>query len=202
MKNCNKCKIKKDLDCFSRRSASIDGRKDICKDCSKVTDLIYSRSINGFVSKIFNHQISSSKKRGHKPPQYTKNELKDWITTRKNFKIIMDEWKENDYCPLYKPSIDRKDDYKGYCFKNIRLTTWNENNKKGHKDRFGCINTKVSKIVLQYSMDNVFIESFKSVASASRATGVGISSISRCALEEQKKAGGFIWKYPKNTAVV
>lgn len=51
------------------------------------------------------------------------------------------------------------------------------------------------KAVNQYSLNQEFIENFKSASEASRLTGISKSCITRCCRGERKSTGGFIWNY-------
>lgn len=51
------------------------------------------------------------------------------------------------------------------------------------------------RIVDQYSLDGDYINTFKSIKSASNATSVNDGSIQSCCSGRYKSAGGFIWKY-------
>lgn len=51
------------------------------------------------------------------------------------------------------------------------------------------------KAVNQYSLNQEFIENFKSASEASRKTGISKCCITRCCREERKNGCGFIWKY-------
>lgn len=82
------------------------------------------------ISQIYDGQKYTSKKRGHTPPSYTKQELKEWILQQENFSILFNLWKESGFNMNNKPSIDRLDDDKPYSFSNIQLMTWKENNDK------------------------------------------------------------------------
>lgn len=53
--------------------------------------------------------------------------------------------------------------------------------------------------VAQYSLSGEIISLFNSIKEASLKTNIYYSNISRCCLGYQKTAGGFIWKYYKNT---
>lgn len=68
-------------------------------------------------------------------------------------------------------------------------TTWNK----------GVLNTKQSKIVLQYSLTGDFIMEYSSISEAVRSLGIDIgnsSHISRCCKDgKHKSAYGFKWKY-------
>ncbi|WPR72339.1 NUMOD1 domain-containing DNA-binding protein [Flavobacterium sp. NG2] len=51
------------------------------------------------------------------------------------------------------------------------------------------------KAVNQYSLNQEFIETFKSASEASRLTGISKTCIARCCRAERKSSGGFIWNY-------
>lgn len=51
------------------------------------------------------------------------------------------------------------------------------------------------KAVNQYSLNQEFIENFKSASEASRLTGISKTCITRCCRGERKNSGGFIWNY-------
>ena len=51
------------------------------------------------------------------------------------------------------------------------------------------------KSVNQYSLNQEFIENFKSASEASRLTGISKSCITKCCRGERKTSGGFIWNY-------
>lgn len=55
--------------------------------------------------------------------------------------------------------------------------------------------TRRRKVILQYSMNNVFIRQWPSLVEASRALGIAVSSISSCCTGRIKSAGGYIWRY-------
>ncbi|WP_164905482.1 NUMOD1 domain-containing DNA-binding protein [Flavobacterium sufflavum] len=51
------------------------------------------------------------------------------------------------------------------------------------------------KAVNQYSLNQEFIENFKSASEASRKTGISKSCITKCCRNERKSSGGYIWNY-------
>lgn len=51
------------------------------------------------------------------------------------------------------------------------------------------------KSVNQFSLEEEFIENFKSASEASRRTGISKTCITRCCRGERKSSGGFIWRY-------
>ena len=51
-----------------------------------------------------------------------------------------------------------------------------------------------SKVIIQYSKDNDFIQEFKSITEANIKTGISISNISNCINNKRKTAGKYKWK--------
>lgn len=51
------------------------------------------------------------------------------------------------------------------------------------------------RAILQYTKDGRFVNRFKSIMDAERATGIGNGVIVRCARGGRPTAGGFIWRY-------
>lgn len=58
--------------------------------------------------------------------------------------------------------------------------------------------SKISKPILQFTLDDVFVKEFDSAKSASLELGIDSSSIGKCCKGKQKSCGGFIWKYKEN----
>ena len=100
-----------------------------CDECI----LYYNRTKKGVLGTIWRSQKHNSKERGHRPPEYTRVELKDWLYSQPKFHELYNEWKLSGYKDRLKPSIDRKLDSVHYCFGNIQLMTWDENRAKGIK---------------------------------------------------------------------
>lgn len=77
---------------------------------------------------------------------------------------------------------------------NLEWCTRSENQK--HSYAIG-LNKKRIKAVNQYNLDNLLVKSYKSIAQASRETGVAANNICMCCLRinNQSTAGNFIWRY-------
>ena len=56
-------------------------------------------------------------------------------------------------------------------------------------------NGKLSKLVLQFTLDGKFVREFKSGMDIKRNLGYSCGNISSCCLGKRKSANGFIWKY-------
>lgn len=155
----------------------------------------YKRKKSYVVTSMYSGQVMTSKKRGHKPPEYTKKELFDWLYSKTKFHILYDEWVKSKFNRFKKPSLDRIDNSKGYSFSNVKLMTWRENLLNSHIDfRNGKLYNKHKKVA-QYDKNDKLINVFHSINEACRKTGTQQASISRCCSGVQKTAGGFKWKY-------
>ena len=142
--------------------------------------------IENLVQMIYKAQKSNSKQRGHKPPDYSIDILKDWLLKQSNFDTLLLNWLESDLEIDLKPSIDRINEDKGYTISNIRLITWRENYLKSRNR---------SKEVMQISFDGKTINKFKSISEASRITGKYRNGISDCCNGSLICSGGFRWEF-------
>ena len=185
MKICSTCKQFKPLSDFNKRSVSSDGHALMCRKCTHILQRKFHESKEGIVSRIYCTQKRKSKLRGHKPPTYTKNEFREWLFNQDNFEKLYKEWVDNDYATNYTLSCDRINNTKQYSLDNIKLTSWQINNKNGCKSRM----KKVHKI------DNECGEIFNSIKEARLKTGINRSSIGNCCNGKTKTAGGFEWKF-------
>lgn len=196
-KVCSSCGIEKKLSLFYKEKKSKDGLRSCCKDCDKKRDLSQKRTKKGIIQRIYYSQVGNSKKRGHKPPSYTKEWLVKWVLDNPEFHRIYDIWAISGYKKNLTPSIDRIDDYVGYTEYNIQITTWGNNEKRALNDKKNGINNKTNKSVVQLTKDRVFVKYYYSVAQASRETGFDHSSICKVCRKEKtnKTVGGFIWEF-------
>jgi len=195
MKTCNICKEEKELSMFGNNKKYKDGLQALCKSCAYEEQKEYTRTKKGLITVIYRSQKQRSKVRGHRFPEYTKQELKEWLYSQKEFHEIYSEWKASGYKKELCPSVDRKNDYIHYTFSNIQLMTWGENNSKGHNDRRNGVNSKHSKQVFQYTLKGELIKSYNSTMEVQRELGIGNSQISACCLGKADTAGGFRWGY-------
>ena len=195
-KFCRKCNTLKCLDEFHKDKNTKDGYMTICIYCKEVNRIKYSHTLNGVVNCIYSQQKRSSKHRGHYPPLYSFDEFYDWITKGLSFNHIFDNWENSGYMKKLKPSVDRLDDTKGYSLGNIRLVTWEENNKKSHKDMItGFHLHPKSKTIIQLTEDGNYLNEYHSIQEAKRKTNIQRSNIYKVCNGLRKTAGGFKWMY-------
>ena len=195
MKKCNKCGEVKPFEKFYKNKSIKNGIDSYCKVCSSEMCKNRRRSLYGKAERIFTKQKQSSKIRGHHPPLYTKDEFIDWILRNEDYLRLHNQWVDSGYKKSLAPSVDRINDYKGYSFDNIQVTTWGENERKGHSDRKNGINNKHSKAVVKCDLNGVELDSYHSISNAEKKTGIEKSSICRACNGRYKTAGGFKWRY-------
>lgn len=196
-KKCSKCKkVKLFSEFYKDKNCKYD-LSCYCKTCVKELAKINRHSEGGLLAQIYKHQKESSVRRGHLPPNYTKEQLSNWCRSQKLWSKLLGDWSKSGYKKELIPSIDRLDDYKPYTLDNIQLMTWAENNSKANKDRKSGINNKINKAVLQYTKEGVFIKEHYSIIQAARDTGLNNGHIVSCCKGRKfyKTSGGFVWKY-------
>lgn len=201
MKICHSCKMTKGSSEFTwinylgPQKNGLSRVTSLCNFCRAKQKLATYRTPEGKLRYIYKHQVKNSIQRGHSVPQYTEQELiKTYIKDQK-YILLYKNWVASGYASLLGPSLDRKDESKGYSFDNIELMTWQENSEKEYKlHREGnSINTDL-KPVWQYSLKGQFIEYYMSQNEAARnVEGVTQQTISKCCLGEIQRAGRFRW---------
>lgn len=200
-KKCIECKEVKSIDEFYPKKGSSRGYS-FCKTCQQKKSKEYNRTKDGIITQFYSNQKTGSKTRGHKPPTYTKQELKDWVFSQKLFHELYDNWKASGYDKKMKPSCDRTDDYQGYSLSRLQLMTWDENRIKGHRDIKNGINNKRSRAIVGKSKTTGREIEFYSMRQAARTTGVDFRNITSCCSGKAKSAGGYYWKYKEDDGVV
>ncbi len=136
MKKCSLCKKTKLKTKYGKRKIAKDGLNSQCNKCRQKSTQKWKRTKEGIISVIYSNQKTHSKSRGHRPPEYTKEELTEWLYSQKEFHEIHKEWAEGGYNKRLTPSVDRLIDTVHYCFGNIQLLTWRENNIKDNAGRY------------------------------------------------------------------
>ena len=160
-----------------------------CKSCRSAYSRDHNRTKIGMIKLMYRTQVKSSIDRGHKYPEYTQQEFIDWLMAKSKFHELYTCWREADFKADLKPSVDRKDDSKGYSFENIGLTTWRVNRLKETK--------KQKKQVLQLSITGEVLNEFESVSAAARSVGSSVSPISKACKSGCRTVKGFKWCYKK-----
>ena len=196
MKICKKCGEEKSLALFyvDRSRVNVQPRH-ICKECDNKENALYRKSIEGIITQAYSHQKECSKTRGHIPPTYTRNELRDWILAQPNFMPLYTAWVDSGYVKNLKPSIDRLNDAVGYTFDNIQLVAFGENTRKQYDKILSGEKVNFHRKVNQYTLEGKFIQTFNSAREAKRVLDKKGIAITGCCLGTHPTAGGFYWRY-------
>ena len=158
------------------------------------------RTKQGLSSKIYYSQRARALNNNMPLPNYSLEELREWLFGNPLFDELYNTWKESGYKLELIPSCDRLDNYKSYTFENLQLMTWGENNERGHSDRKNGANNKQSRAVLQFDLDGNLVRKHYSISQARRETK--IENIGHVCLGDQKTAGGYKWQYPELETII
>jgi len=204
MKTCSDCNKTLPINHFHKKPRNKDGYDIRCKDCRNIK---YNKADPRRVfAKIYQSQIDHSISRGHAAPDYTLDELKDWVDQQPNAFQLWEDYVRSGYDRWCRPSVDRIDDNSPYTLSNIQLLTWKENHQKGataKKD--GTLNANQTPVAA-YTKDGALHKEYHSVAEALRDIDGSWWGIATVANGEPVKDGrgqyytprsykGYVWKW-------
>ena len=124
----------------------------------------------GLLRMVYNAQLRTSKKRGHQPPTYTREQFLNRYLKNAVYQLLYSKWVEGGMQSKDKPSFDRLDPSKGYSFENIELTTWAINYER-------AVEARKNPVVIY--KDGKFFARYESQKAATDALGVQFPSPNR-----------------------
>ena len=126
-------------------------------------------------------------------PEYDLEELRTWMFAQDEFWKIHREWVVSGYLKGKAPSIDRIDNDIHYTIDNIRVMTWEEN------DRLGNISTakRLGKAIWGTHKKTGNRTKFISIHAAARKVNGSASNIHLALNNKGKSAYGYLWEYAR-----
>lgn len=191
VRHCPKCDKTKSLSNFSKDSTNKSGHACYCKFCVKEKNTKYLRTRNGLSFKMYSGQKTSSKRRGHNPPNYNLTEFRDWLYSQHNFEYLFLQWIESNYSKMLIPSADRIEDELPYTLGNIKLVTFLDNHIKEIKKR----PVKKRKPVFRIDLKDGSETEYKSLREACRQNNIKPANISNCCNGKRLTTGGYGWRF-------
>lgn len=176
MKKCTKCEKEKNIKYFNKDKYAKSGLSFICKSCANLKTINYKKTKNGVISVIYSNQKSNAKKRGRLLPNYTKEQLTEWMYAN-GFENLYNNWVLSGYKKNKIPSCDRISDYDNYELSKLRLVTWEENNSKHYADVINGKNTKHTRPIIIIDTETGTKKIFYSISYASKTIGIDKSLI-------------------------
>ena len=183
-KICIICKIEKSLNEFHNDKCKSLGKRSYCKICDNIKAKNYRKNnklktILGWINtRCYNPNRSDYKYYGGK-------EIKNLLSLD-DLKVL---WERDNADLMIRPSIDRIDSNKSYCFDNCRFLEFNKNTQERNK--------RFSKIISQFTKDGNFIREWDSISLASKELKINLTCISNVINLKRKTAGGFKWLIKK-----
>lgn len=95
----------------------------------------YYRSQEGYKGTLYKNICQRVRRNPSRELTFTKKEFLKFIEELGNGNVyfqLWSGWQANGYKKKYAPSVDRKDNSKGYSLDNIQLITHGDNSFKGH----------------------------------------------------------------------
>ena len=130
MRKCNKCGVNRSISEYRKRTPKT------CVYCRREIERAYIKTKMGFTSTMYQNQKMCSKHRGHPPPEYSLDELMDWLYSQPNFNDLYNNWVDSGFDRNLTPSCDRIDNSHHYTLYNIELVTWDVNNERGNESQY------------------------------------------------------------------
>lgn len=118
----------------------------------------YRRSKKGVLTNIYDHLKRRNKAKFGMELTFTSKEFQEKYIDDNDFLNIYNGWVDSGYQYYKKPSVDRKNPDEPYIFENMQFMTWEENRKKGEKER-----SRIVTSISMFDLDGKHIKDFDSV---------------------------------------
>lgn len=152
---------------------------------------VYRHKPKGMLTNLYHKMNQRNIKNGYGRLSFTLNDFRSWAYTSEEFLYLFDVWVQSGYSKKFKPSVDRKNPYKGYTFNNMQWMFWYNNYQKGIHE----VSEKKRKPVLMYK-DGEYLGKFKSIEDAKEFLGMKSNGDIVMVLQgKRKKVKGYTFVY-------
>lgn len=150
----------------------------------------YKRTPKGVLTVLYSKMRERTKQKGLPPMDFTLQDFHKRYLNDNQFLLLHQDWVIGGYDTYKKPSIDRKDNHKGYTKDNIQMMTWEENRIKGERE-----NSNYTTPVIMFNKSGEKIAEFESIKEAVEQTGFSQGNISSCCQGRREYTKGYKFQY-------
>ena len=150
----------------------------------------YRKTKKGVLINVYDHIKRRNKDKFGLELDFTSKDFKDKYIDDENFLKAYNSWVKSGYEYYKKPSVDRINPDKPYTFGNMQFMTWEENRRKGEKER-----SRITTSVSMFDLSGKHIKDFESIKEAVKETGLNQSGITSCCCGRYKQTGGYVFRY-------
>jgi len=192
-KECKTCKVIKHILEFHKNPAEKDGYRSSCAVCRKNTR---KGNLSSFLIDVYRQQLSASKQRNVKPPDYSREEFLTKFINNETLINLHKLYVESNFDINIVPTFDRSDDYAAYSLDSLTVMTYEDNRNNYFKNQQSGVTNKRNVGVYKISIDtDEIINTYFSVAEAARQNNCQDSKICAVCVGKRKTHNGFKWRY-------
>lgn len=150
----------------------------------------FRRTPKGVLTNLYSKMRERTKRNGLEKMDFSLKEFHETFLCDDQFLEIYQEWVESGFDTYKKPSVDRKDNEKGYSRNNIQILSWEENRRKGDAE-----NSRVTTPIIMFDKNGNKAAEFESIKFAVEVTGFSQGNISMCCQGKREHVHGYKFRY-------
>ncbi len=155
------------------------------------------RLISDQINRMFSGVQARQRSKHASELDFTFTEFVLWLGTQ-SFEELFSNYLLSGESKDLVPSVDRIDDRYGYSFDNMQLLTWSDNRcKRREQEKLAIVtqNGIWNRLVHQYTIDGIYIATYKTCRIAANTVDGNKDAISACAGGNRRHSAGYQWSY-------